>query len=207
MAETKGKTGTVKKKPVTKSKTVKGTARTVKSPKKVTKKAVKSKKVKDDTSFILEATEKAKMELSSTLQTEINLPYITVIDNEPKHLEVKLTRAKLEEIIAPIVHKTENPCKQALKDAKLKPADIDHIVLVGGTTRIPLVIKLVEKIFGIIGEIKKQGTTILLVEQNAYMALKAADRGYVIETGSVVMDDEAGKLLDDPKVKEAYLGE
>ena len=66
---------------------------------------------------------------------------------------------------------------------------------------------VVEKIFGIIGEIKKQGTTILLVEQNAYMALKAADRGYVIETGSVVMDDEAGKLLDDPKVKEAYLGE
>jgi branched-chain amino acid transport system ATP-binding protein len=66
---------------------------------------------------------------------------------------------------------------------------------------------VVEKIFGIIGEIKKQGTTILLVEQNAYMALKAADRGYVIETGSVVMDDEAGKLLDDPRVKEAYLGE
>jgi len=97
---------------------------------------------------ILEAAEKAKMELSTTLQTEINLPYITVIDNEPKHLEVKLTRAKLEEIITPIVHKTENPCKQALKDAKLKPADIDHIVLVGGTTRIPLVIKLVEQIFG-----------------------------------------------------------
>jgi branched-chain amino acid transport system ATP-binding protein len=66
---------------------------------------------------------------------------------------------------------------------------------------------VVEKIFGIIGEIKKQGTTILLVEQNAYMALKAADRGYVIETGSVVMDDEAEKLLDDPRVKEAYLGE
>ena len=66
---------------------------------------------------------------------------------------------------------------------------------------------VVEKIFGIIGEINKQGTTILLVEQNAYMALKAADRGYVIETGSVVMDDVAEKLLDDPRVKEAYLGE
>lgn len=97
---------------------------------------------------ILESAEKAKMELSSTLQTEINLPYITVIDNEPKHLEMKLTRAKLDQIISPIVNKTENPCKQALKDAKLKPADIDHIVLVGGTTRIPLVIKRVEEIFG-----------------------------------------------------------
>jgi molecular chaperone DnaK len=97
---------------------------------------------------ILEAAEKAKIELSSTLQTEINLPYITVIDNEPKHLEVKLTRAKLEEIISSIVDKTEGPCKQALKDAKLKPTDIDHVVLVGGTTRIPLVMKKVESIFG-----------------------------------------------------------
>jgi molecular chaperone DnaK len=96
---------------------------------------------------ILEVAEAAKMELSSTLQTDINLPYITVLDNEPKHLEMKLTRAKFEEIISPIVDKTEKPCKQALKDAKLKPADIDHIVLVGGTTRIPLVIKTVEKIF------------------------------------------------------------
>jgi len=105
---------------------------------------------KDPKTFqrILEAAETAKMELSSTLQTDINLPYITVIDNEPKHLEMKLTRAKFEEIIGPIVDKTEKPCKQALKDAKLKPSDIDHIVLVGGTTRIPLVIKTVEKIFG-----------------------------------------------------------
>ena len=105
---------------------------------------------KDPKTFqrVLEAAEAAKMELSSTLQTDINLPYITVIDNEPKHLEMKLTRAKFEEIIGPFVEKTEKPCKQALKDAKLKPADIDHIVLVGGTTRIPLVIKTVEKIFG-----------------------------------------------------------
>ena len=105
---------------------------------------------KDPKTFqrILEAAESAKMELSSTLQTDINLPYITVIDNEPKHLEMKLTRAKFEEIISPFVDKTEKPCKQALKDAKLKPSDIDHIVLVGGTTRIPLVIKTVEKIFG-----------------------------------------------------------
>jgi len=97
---------------------------------------------------ILEAAEKAKIELSSTLQTDINLPYITVVDNEPKHLEMKFTRAKLEEIISPFVDKTEQPCKQALKDAKLKPDDIDHIVLVGGTTRMPRVRKKVEEIFG-----------------------------------------------------------
>jgi len=97
---------------------------------------------------LFEAAENAKIELSSTLQTDINLPYITVVNNEPKHLELKLTRAKLEEIISPFIDKTEQPCKQALKDAKLKPADIDHIVLVGGTTRIPLVKKKVEEIFG-----------------------------------------------------------
>lgn len=97
---------------------------------------------------LLEAAENAKIELSSTLQTDINLPYIIVVDNEPKHLEMKLTRAKFEEIIAKFVDKTEQPCKQALKDAKLKPSDIDHVVLVGGTTRMPLVKKRVEEIFG-----------------------------------------------------------
>jgi len=97
---------------------------------------------------LFEAAENAKIELSSTLQTDINLPYVTVVDNEPKHLETKLTRAKFEEIISKIVNKTEQPSKQALKDAKLKPEDIDHIVLVGGTTRIPLVKKKVEEIFG-----------------------------------------------------------
>ncbi|MBU0496841.1 MAG: molecular chaperone DnaK, partial [Candidatus Thermoplasmatota archaeon] len=97
---------------------------------------------------ILEAAEKAKMELSSTIQTDINLPYISVVDKEPKHLETKLTRAKFEEIISSFVEKTEAPCLQALKDAKLKPSDIDHVVLVGGTTRIPLVIQKVEELFG-----------------------------------------------------------
>jgi molecular chaperone DnaK len=97
---------------------------------------------------LFEAAENAKIELSSTLQTNINLPYITVIDDAPKHLELKLTRAKFEEIISSIVDRTEEPCKTALKDAKLKPDDIDHIVLVGGTTRIPLVKKKVEEIFG-----------------------------------------------------------
>jgi molecular chaperone DnaK len=97
---------------------------------------------------VLEAAESAKIELSSTLQTDINLPYITVVNGEPKHLEIKFTRAKFEEIISPIVERSKQPCHQALKDAKLKPADIDHVVLVGGTTRIPLVQKTVEEIFG-----------------------------------------------------------
>ena len=97
---------------------------------------------------LYEAAEEAKKELSSKKQTDINLPYVTVIDNEPKHLEMKITRAKFEELIRPLVEKTEKPCKQALEDAKLKPSDIDHIVLVGGTTRIPYVQQHVEKIFG-----------------------------------------------------------
>ena len=97
---------------------------------------------------LYEASEEAKKELSSKKQTEINLPYITVVDNEPKHLELKITRAKFEELIRPLVEKTEKPCKQALDDAKLKPSEINHIVLVGGTTRIPYVQHHVEKIFG-----------------------------------------------------------
>ena len=97
---------------------------------------------------LMEAAENAKIELSSTLQTEINLPYITIVNNEPKHLEIKITRSEFERLIEPIVEKTVKPCMQALKDAKLKPEDIDHVILVGGTTRIPLVRKKVEEIFG-----------------------------------------------------------
>jgi len=97
---------------------------------------------------LTEASEKAKIELSSVMQTNIELPYITVVNNEPVHLQETITRAKFEELIKPIVEKTIEPCNQALKDAKLKPEDIDHVVLVGGTTRIPYVRQLVEKIFG-----------------------------------------------------------
>jgi len=96
---------------------------------------------------LIETAEKAKIELSSTLKTTINLPYITVVDNEPKHLELELTRAQLERLISPIVEKTVKPCQQALKDAKLKASDIDHIVLVGGPTRMQIVQKKVEEIF------------------------------------------------------------
>lgn len=97
---------------------------------------------------LIEAAENAKIELSSTLKTTINLPYITVIDNEPKHLEIELTRAKLEQLVNPIVEKTVKPCQQALEDAKLKPSNIDHVVLVGGPTRMQIVQKKVEEIFG-----------------------------------------------------------
>lgn len=97
---------------------------------------------------LIEAAEKAKIELSSTMQTTIELPYITTVNNEPLHLQETLTRAKFEELIKPIVEKTIEPCRQALKDAKLEPDDIDHVVLVGGTTRIPYVRKVVEEIFG-----------------------------------------------------------
>ncbi len=96
---------------------------------------------------LLEAAEQAKIDLSSTLETEINLPYITVVNNEPRHLELKLTRAKFEEIIAPFVNRSEPPCRQAMQDAKLTAEQIDHVILVGGTTRIPMVQRRVEEIF------------------------------------------------------------
>jgi len=95
-----------------------------------------------------EAVEKAKIELSSTLETEINLPYITADQNGPKHLAIKINRAKLEELIQPIIEKCKGPLDQALADAKLKPEDIGKIILVGGPTRIPAVQEFVEKCAG-----------------------------------------------------------
>ena len=95
-----------------------------------------------------DAAEKAKIELSSTLETEINLPFITADSSGPKHLVMKLTRAKLESLIEDMLRMTLEPCKQALEDAGLKPADIDEIILVGGSTRIPRVQQLVKDFFG-----------------------------------------------------------
>jgi molecular chaperone DnaK len=95
-----------------------------------------------------EAAEKAKVELSSTLQTEINLPYITADQSGPKHLVMSLTRAKLEDLVADLIEKTKAPVAQALKDASVKPADIDEIVLVGGQTRMPAVVEAVKSMFG-----------------------------------------------------------
>ncbi|MFN3260120.1 MAG: molecular chaperone DnaK [Pikeienuella sp.] len=95
-----------------------------------------------------EAAEKAKIELSSSTQTEINLPYITADATGPKHLTLKLTRAKLESLVDDLVQRTLEPCKKALKDAGVKPSDIDEVVLVGGMTRMPKVIETVKAFFG-----------------------------------------------------------
>ena len=95
-----------------------------------------------------EAAEKAKIELSSVPETDINLPFLTADASGPKHMNIKLSRSKLEAMIETIVEQTIEPCRMALKDAGMKPSEIDEVVLVGGSTRIPLVQKRVEEFFG-----------------------------------------------------------
>src|ERR1700735_14652 len=95
-----------------------------------------------------EAAEKAKIELSSTQQTDVNLPYITADASGPKHLNIKLTRAKLESLVDDLVQKTVGPCRTAFKDAGLAASDIAEVILVGGQTRMPLVQKIVKDLFG-----------------------------------------------------------
>ena len=95
-----------------------------------------------------EAAEKAKIELSSSQQTDVNLPYITADATGPKHLNVKITRAKLESLVEDLVARTIEPCKVALKDAGLKPGDINDVILVGGQTRMPKVQEVVKAFFG-----------------------------------------------------------
>ncbi len=95
-----------------------------------------------------ESAEKAKIELSSSPQTEINLPYITAIDGVPKHLVLTLTRSKFEQLTSSLVERTINPCKSALQSAKKKVTDIDEIILVGGSTRIPAIQEAVKNFFG-----------------------------------------------------------
>jgi molecular chaperone DnaK len=95
-----------------------------------------------------EAAEKAKIELSSVTETEVNLPFIIADAGGPKHLTLKLTRATLEKLVEPLVQRTLGPVKQALADAGLKPADIDEVVLVGGSTRMPRVQQVVKDLFG-----------------------------------------------------------
>src|SRR5256885_436231 len=97
---------------------------------------------------LYEAAEKAKIELSSTMTTQINLPFITATQDGPKHLDLQLTRAKLEEITADLLERTVGPTKQALKDAELDSSKIDHVVLVGGMTRMPAVQEKVKQIVG-----------------------------------------------------------
>ena len=95
-----------------------------------------------------EASEKAKIELSSSMQTEVNLPFITADASGPKHLAVKLTRAKLEALVDELIQKTIDPCRAALKDAGLKASEINEVILVGGMTRMPKVIETVKQFFG-----------------------------------------------------------
>ncbi len=95
-----------------------------------------------------EAAEKAKIELSSATQTEVNLPFITADQSGPKHLNVKLSRSKLEQLVENLVQRSLEPCKKALKDAGVSASEIDEVILVGGMTRMPKIIETVEKFFG-----------------------------------------------------------
>jgi len=95
-----------------------------------------------------EAAEKAKIELSSSAQTSVNLPYITADANGPKHMNVSITRAKLEQLVEELIQRSIEPCKTAMKDAGVTGADIDEVILVGGMTRMPKVQEVVEKLFG-----------------------------------------------------------
>src|SRR5437870_13198627 len=97
---------------------------------------------------LYEAAEKAKIELSSTMTTQINLPFVTATPEGPKHLDLQLTRAKLDELTHALLERTVEPTKQALSDAGLTAADIDHVVLVGGMTRMPAVQEKVKELIG-----------------------------------------------------------
>lgn len=123
-----------------------------------------------------EASEKAKIELSSSQETEINLPYITAVDGVPKHLVRKLTRAKFEQLADKLVERTLEPCRRALKDAGMSTSDIDEVILVGGSTRIPKIQEVVEKFFG-----KKPNRS---VNPDEVVAVGAAIQGGVL-TGDV----------------------
>src|SRR5437763_14406985 len=97
---------------------------------------------------LYEAAEKAKIELSSTMSTQINLPFVTATQDGPKHLDLQLTRAKLNELTASLLERTVGPTKQALADAGLAKEQIDHVVLVGGMTRMPAVQEKVKELIG-----------------------------------------------------------
>jgi molecular chaperone DnaK len=123
-----------------------------------------------------EAAEKAKIELSSSTETEINLPYITAVDGVPKHLVKKLTRSKFEQLSDKLFERCLHPCEKALEDAGMKPSEVDEVILVGGSTRIPKVQELVEKFFG-----KKPNRG---VNPDEVVAIGAAIQGAVL-TGEV----------------------
>ena len=119
-----------------------------------------------------ESAEKAKVELSGTTETEINLPYVTAVDGVPKHLVMKLTRAKFEQLADELVQRTLKPCAEALKDAGLSKDEIDDVILVGGSTRIPKIQEVVEQFFG-----KKPNRS---VNPDEVVAIGAAIQGGVL---------------------------
>ncbi|MDO8365367.1 MAG: molecular chaperone DnaK [Saprospiraceae bacterium] len=119
-----------------------------------------------------EAAEKAKIELSSGMETEVNLPYITAVDGVPKHLVVKLSRAKFEQMTDALVQRTLEPCRKAMQDAGMKPNEVDEVILVGGSTRIPRIQEEVEKFFG-----KKPNRS---VNPDEVVAIGAAVQGGVL---------------------------
>lgn len=123
-----------------------------------------------------DAAEKAKVELSSSSETEINLPYITAVDGVPKHLVKKLSRAKFEQLADKLFERCLTPCQKAMDDAGMKPSDVDEVILVGGSTRIPKVQEIVEKFFG-----KKPNKS---VNPDEAVAVGAAVQGAVL-TGEV----------------------
>ena len=125
-----------------------------------------------------EASEKAKVELSSSTETEINLPYITAVDNVPKHLVKKLSRSKFEQLVDSLVERTLEPCRKALKDAGIDASELDEVILVGGSTRIPKIQEVVEKFFG-----KKPNRS---VNPDEVVAIGAAIQGGVL-SGDVKM--------------------
>lgn len=119
-----------------------------------------------------EAAEKAKIELSQVMETDINLPFITADQTGPKHLQIKLTRSKLEQMIEDLVDRTLEPCRQAMKDANVSTSDIHHVLLVGGSTRIPMVQRKVKELFG-----KEPNKT---VNPDEVVALGAAVQGAIL---------------------------
>jgi molecular chaperone DnaK len=129
---------------------------------------------------LLESSEKAKCELSSSHETTISLPFITSDSNGPKHLEMKLTRAKMEDLVAELIEKTVDPCKKAIDDAKIYVSDIDEVVLVGGMTRMPAVQAKVKEIFG---KEPHRG-----INPDEVVAMGAAIQGGILQGDSNVKD-------------------
>ena len=169
-----------------------------------------------------EAAEKAKIELSSSTTTEINLPYIMPVNGIPQHLVMTLTRAKFEQLCDHLIRKTVEPCKLALRDAGLEASQIDEVILVGGSTRIPAIQKIVQEFFGkapnksvnpdevvAIGAAIQGGVMTKLIDANGILNVSAKDKGtgkeqkIRIEASSGLTEQEIQRMRDEAKANEA----